>query len=555
MRMPHSSVIPDYSGGFSELREVTDNIMDPSNPVDVGLMGLGMAPIPGARVPIGLRALSKAAQYILQNGLGKARRLFPKGAIDDAVVELGKRESQIIKKSKEARDYKKSDYMKDAREGLRRKERNKRSQDLMTKKDPDYYLDDYPVEKPLGFAGGGMPTIMMNPDMPVMRFQRGGMPRSPLMMQEPFIPQRPPRMFINDEVPTNDFVPFSEREGFGELPSEFMPPPPRKQFLQRPPSIEEERPPMQYIGEGAPRMGMPPEMPQFPGRQPKFPGMESIRDPEPVGPPPGMPPLTPMPIVEETLEDFVPLSERGFMGPIKEDFGRNEIRYDPFYLDDEGNMQRYKGPDRKFIEEERPDALEPFIPPDIQPKGESLPQDHPFFQSPEYLNFQEKGGIGTMDMYQASDGTQFGSGTTGKMYERWLANQQNGTGTTTPPEPPMPPDVLPGEPEQTAQPTQDQFMERLMQMIQGLQERRQPAPQPAQQMAPPPPRPPATPFNMGNSGMSGGAPTMPQMFNQGPGFFTPQQRGPKIAPGAIAQQTQELMPNYNLDFSSFLRNR
>jgi hypothetical protein len=239
----------------------------------------------------------------------------------------------------------------------------------------------------------------------------------------------------------------------------------------------------------------------------------------------------------------------------KEDFGRNEIRYDPFYLDDEGNMQRYKGPDRKFIEEERPDALEPFIPPDIQPKGESLPQDHPFFQSPEYLNFQEKGGIGTMDMYQASDGTQFGSGTTGKMYERWLANQQNGTGTTTPPEPPMPPDVLPGEPEQTAQPTQDQFMERLMQMIQGLQERRQPAPQPAQQMAPPPPRPPATPFNMGNSGMSGGAPTMPQMFNQGPGFFTPQQRGPKIAPGAIAQQTQELMPNYNLDFSSFLRNR
>jgi hypothetical protein len=119
------------------------------------------------------------------------------------------------------------------------------------------------------------------------------------------------------------------------------------------------------------------------------------------------------------------------------------------------------------------------------------------------------------------------------------------------PQPMMPP----GMEEEMTQPTQDQFMERLMQMIQGLQERRQPAPQPAQQMAPPPPRPPATPFNMGNSGMSGGAPTMPQMFNQGPGFFTPQQSRPKIAPGAIAQQTQELMPNYNLDFSSFLRNR
>ena len=36
---------------------------------------------------------------------------------------------------------------------------------------------------------------------------------------------------------------------------------------------------------------------------------------------------------------------------IKEDPRKNEnvIRYDPFYLDDEGNMQRYKGPDRKFI--------------------------------------------------------------------------------------------------------------------------------------------------------------------------------------------------------------
>ena len=56
---------------------------------------------------------------------------------------------------------------------------------------------------------------------------------------------------------------------------------------------------------------------------------------------------------------------------------------------------------------------------------EYLPKDHPFYQSPEYLAWQEKGGIGTMDMYRASDGTQFGSGTAGKMYERWLANQQN----------------------------------------------------------------------------------------------------------------------------------
>ena len=518
MKMPHSSVIPDYRGGFSELREVTDNIMDPSNPVDVGLMGLGMAPIPGARVPIGLRTLSKAAQYILQNGLGKARRFFPKGAIDDAVVELGKRESQIIKKSKEVRDYKKSDYMKDAREGLRRKERNKRSQDLMTKKDPDYYLDDYPVEKPLGFAGGGMPTIMMNPDMPVpdmpvMRFQRGGMPRSPLMMQEPFIPQRPPRMFINDEVPTNDFVPFSEREGFGELPPEFMPPPPRKQFLQRPLSIEEERPPMQYIGEGAP-----PEIdftPQY--LDPRFieqeallpeigtinqtvrPPMQYIGEDAPrMGMPPEMPQLPGMPSIEQRLpsiEQRLPSIE--------------QIQRPPSI---EQMPQPVEQMPQPIGQEPLPIGQEPQ--PMIPPVPEPMPHHG------DYYNTIRKDFL-----------------------------------TETAPEPMMPP----GMEEEMAQPTQDQFMERLMQMIQGLQERRQPAPQPApqpaQQMAPPPPRPPATPFNMGNSGMSGGAPTMPQMFNQGPGFFTPQQSGPKIAPGAIAQQTQELMPNYNLDFSSFLRNR
>ena len=164
----------------------------------------------------------------------------------------------------------------------------------------------------LGYAGGGMPTIMMNPDMPVMRFQRGGMPRSPLMMQEPFIPQRPPRMFINDD---NDLR-YIANDGVAdmELPPEFMPPPPRKQFLQRPPSIEEERPPMQYIGEDAPRMGMPPEMPQFPGRQPKFPGMmQPIRQPEPVGPLPMMPPVDNQTRTTEQLIR-VPLSESELIG-------------------------------------------------------------------------------------------------------------------------------------------------------------------------------------------------------------------------------------------------
>ena len=40
----------------------------------------------------------------------------------------------------------------------------------------------------------------------------------------------------------------------------------------------------------------------------------------------------------------------------------NVIRYNPFYVDDEGNMQRYKGPDRKFIGEKRPPSIEEEIP-------------------------------------------------------------------------------------------------------------------------------------------------------------------------------------------------
>jgi hypothetical protein len=82
----------------------------------------------------------------------------------------------------------------------------------------------------------------------------------------------------------------------------------------------------------------------------------------------------------------------------------------------------------KTIEMPKP----PWPPQPPTPMGEPLPQDHPFFQSPEYLKFQEQGGMGTMDMYTASDGTQFGSGTVGKMYEKWLQQY------STPPTPVTP---------------------------------------------------------------------------------------------------------------------
>ena len=59
------------------------------------------------------------------------------------------------------------------------------------------------------------------------------------------------------------------------------------------------------------------------------------------------------------------------------------------------------------------------------PKPEPLPRSHPFFQSEAYKKFTTHNADGmdqfvTMDMYTSSDGHQFGSGSVGRMYERWL---------------------------------------------------------------------------------------------------------------------------------------
>ena len=49
-----------------------------------------------------------------------------------------------------------------------------------------------------------------------------------------------------------------------------------------------------------------------------------------------------------------------------------------------------------------------------------LDSSHPFYQSEIFKNAPP---YGTMDMYTASDGTEFGSSTTGALYEQWLQSQ------------------------------------------------------------------------------------------------------------------------------------
>ena len=117
----------------------------------------------------------------------------------------------------------------------------------------------------------------------------------------------------------------------------------------------------------------------------------------------------------------------------------------------------------KPVTELPPSAPPPFTPPPPIPGGgetkppeqtNRLSKDHDFFSSPEYGSV---GDFGTTDMYQASDGTVFGSSSTGKAYEDYLKRTQGGSsapvepppgsGTTPPPSaPPAPPPLVKVDP-------------------------------------------------------------------------------------------------------------
>ena len=86
----------------------------------------------------------------------------------------------------------------------------------------------------------------------------------------------------------------------------------------------------------------------------------------------------------------------------------------------------------------------PFTPADIVVLSESgelqefdkggMPQtikqldpNSPFYSSPQYIDFINSGGIGTQDIYVASDGNVFMSGTVGRMYDNYLGSQNTGS--------------------------------------------------------------------------------------------------------------------------------
>jgi hypothetical protein len=94
-----------------------------------------------------------------------------------------------------------------------------------------------------------------------------------------------------------------------------------------------------------------------------------------------------------------------------------------------------------------PEPFDSFLPTPPPPAGPAPQEDDPNFlafqQTPGYQDFINSGGMGTMDMYTASDGRTFGTGTLGRMYDDYLASLGQADSNTAAPEPefvPPPPE-------------------------------------------------------------------------------------------------------------------
>jgi hypothetical protein len=86
-----------------------------------------------------------------------------------------------------------------------------------------------------------------------------------------------------------------------------------------------------------------------------------------------------------------------------------------------------------------PEPFDSFLPTPPPPAGPAPQEDDPNFlafqQTPGYQDFINSGSIGTMDMYTASDGRTFGTGTLGRMYDDYLASLGQADSNTAAPEP------------------------------------------------------------------------------------------------------------------------
>ena len=107
--------------------------------------------------PIVIPALGAAARFIAGKGVRKGIQKYGKKKADEAAKEVAKREAAIKAKAEAARleqgapKYGKGSQAR-AAETIKKKVRKARE----PKKDPEYYLEEYPEAKALKFSKGGL---------------------------------------------------------------------------------------------------------------------------------------------------------------------------------------------------------------------------------------------------------------------------------------------------------------------------------------------------------------------------------------------------------------
>ena len=141
-------------------------IFDPTDPLDYALMGLSAVPVPGARVAaVGIKGLSKVANFILKHGREAASKVFYADEIATAERAIAKKARQVADRQRFEMGnptYTRKEILRGA-ETNKTRGRKRRIEEMEPELEPEYYLEEefpgsaigYPKELPLKFQQGG----------------------------------------------------------------------------------------------------------------------------------------------------------------------------------------------------------------------------------------------------------------------------------------------------------------------------------------------------------------------------------------------------------------
>ena len=105
-----------------------------------------------------LPLIGAVGRFILSNGVRKATQKYGQKKVKDAQKQIAKREAAINKQAREARfkETGSSKYGEASRSRAAETTKKKAREARKPKKDPEYYLEEYPQGKTLKFSKGGL---------------------------------------------------------------------------------------------------------------------------------------------------------------------------------------------------------------------------------------------------------------------------------------------------------------------------------------------------------------------------------------------------------------